>query len=87
MKTNLNHTNATATIVRTGVVAAGLIGAMIIASPATAASACKGLENSACAANASCGWVNGYERKDGRTVKPFCRSSTTKQVKSSVAKK
>ncbi|MBT8114957.1 MAG: hypothetical protein KJP04_06240 [Arenicella sp.] len=42
--------------------------------PANAASQCKSLANNACAANAECTWVQGYERKDGRTVKSFCRA-------------
>ena len=42
--------------------------------PANAASQCKGLKNNACSAEASCTWVEGYERKDGRTVNSFCRA-------------
>lgn len=43
-----------------------------------AASDCKGLQNSACDANASCRWVDGYQRKDNRKVKAFCRSYSAK---------
>jgi hypothetical protein len=39
-----------------------------------AASQCKGLDNAACDTAAACGWVDGYERKDGRKVSAFCRS-------------
>jgi len=41
-----------------------------------AASACKGLEQTACQAEQSCGWVNAYSRKDGREVKAFCRTKS-----------
>lgn len=44
-------------------------------------SECKGLENSACSTKKVCSWVEGYERKDGRQVKSFCRT------KSSIKKK
>lgn len=46
-----------------------------LASPTNAASQCKGLAVDACNQNAVCGWVEGYERKDGRSVKSFCRTS------------
>ncbi len=50
----------------------------------SAASDCKGLENSACQGATSCSWVEGYERKDGRTVKSFCRTKASAR-KTSVA--
>jgi hypothetical protein len=43
-----------------------------------AVSDCKGLQNSACGAKASCRWVEGYQRKDNRKVKAFCRSYAAK---------
>lgn len=43
------------------------------AAPAGADSACKGLPQNACQGSASCSWVNGYTRKDGREVAPYCR--------------
>ena len=46
------------------------------------ASQCKGLDNGACSAKASCSWVEGYERKDGRTVKSFCRTKSVAKQKS-----
>ncbi|RBP52644.1 hypothetical protein [Arenicella xantha] len=61
-------------IVRSFIFTATLAGAGAIGS-ASAASACKGLDTDACASNSSCRWVEGYERKDGRQVKAFCRSS------------
>jgi len=57
-----------------GLVAISLV-MLLSTAQVNAASQCKGLENSACNQNASCGWVNGYERKDGRKVKSFCRTS------------
>ena len=47
----------------------------------SAASQCKGLDNAACGAQASCGWVDGYKRKDGRAVKSFCRTKAKSQKK------
>lgn len=41
-----------------------------------AASACKGLSESACGANPSCAWMEGYTRKDGVKVSAYCRSKT-----------
>ncbi len=38
------------------------------------ASNCKGLDNNTCSANASCSWVDSYQRKDGRNVNAFCRT-------------
>ena len=69
------------TIIRSFLLTATVAGACMSGS-AFAASACKGLDNAACGANASCGWVEGYERKDGRKVKSFCR--TTSSAKKSV---
>ncbi len=66
MKTNLN-------VVRTFLLTASLAG-LTHTGVVSAASACKGLENAACSSNSACNWVEGYERKDGRTVKSFCRS-------------
>jgi hypothetical protein len=54
---------------------------------ANAASACKGLDNSACNAKANCGWVNGYERKDGKKVNSFCRTKARSKVKNKIDKK
>ena len=41
---------------------------------AATASQCKGLENSACASDNACSWVESYERKDGIKVNAFCRT-------------
>lgn len=64
---------------------AGLIVALPFISATTfAASHCKGLAENACASDASCRWVAGYERKDGRQVAAHCRlGSPTKAGKDS----
>ena len=85
MKTTHTQTKARSTIARTSIIALSLIGSLIVSGPASAASACKGLDNSACGSKSSCGWVEGYQRKDGRSVKSFCR--TKSGAKKSGAKK
>ena len=52
-----------------------ILSMLALATPTNAASQCKGLNIDECNQNATCGWVEGYERKDGRTVKSFCRTS------------
>ena len=49
---------------------------LLVSTQAIAESQCKGLDNSSCDAKAFCGWVQGYERKDGIKVKSFCRTSS-----------
>ena len=67
--------------------------ALLTSGQATAASQCKGLANATCTANSACGWVQSYERKDGKTVNAFCRTkaksskSTAKQSESTTAGK
>jgi hypothetical protein len=57
------------------VVVSALLGLAVMgARPASAENACKGLSESACGAAAGCGWVQGYTRKDGRAVAPYCRT-------------
>jgi hypothetical protein len=58
-----------------------LLSASLFAGSATAASQCKGLENVACNTSSACGWVDGYQRKDGRKVKSFCRTSARGKAK------
>jgi len=67
-------------IVRTFLLTAAVAG-VSFSGQLSAQSACKGLENSACSANASCSWVEGYERKDGRKVKSFCRTKSAAKKK------
>ena len=74
-------------IVRSFLLTATLVGATV-SMPALAASACKGLENQACAGNSACAWVEGYERKDGRKVSAFCRTAPgAKKASNSAAEK
>ena len=39
-----------------------------------AASECKGVQQDACVAMAECAWVEGYVRKDGRSVSSHCKT-------------
>lgn len=39
-----------------------------------AESQCKGMEKGACERKTDCTWVDGYKRKDGKTVSSYCRS-------------
>ncbi|MBL4673680.1 MAG: hypothetical protein JKX81_15590 [Arenicella sp.] len=85
MKKTQTQIKANSTMTRASIIALSLIGSLLVSGPAAAASACKGLENSACSNKSSCGWVEGYQRKDGRSVKSFCRTKSV--AKKSVAKK
>lgn len=67
------------------IIATGLFTLLVFGTQVNAASACKGLENSACNGASSCSWVDGYTRKDGKTVKSFCRTKATS--KKATAKK
>lgn len=59
-----------------------LLASMTLASaPVNAASQCKGLDNAACNAEAACGWVEGYQRKDGKQVSAFCRTKAKPKAK------
>ncbi|MFT5135969.1 MAG: hypothetical protein ACI9XU_000906 [Arenicella sp.] len=60
---------------------------LLASSGVNAASACKGLDDAACGSAASCGWVNGYERKDGKKVSSFCRTKSGKKAKTIIDKK
>lgn len=79
--------------VRKSIIAMSIIGVGTFAGQATASN-CKGLESNACSTNASCSWVESYERKDGRNVNAFCRtkpgskkSVSSKDVKGNVSSK
>ena len=63
-----------------------VIGLVLASTPVQAASACKGLDNQACGTSTSCLWVNGYERKDGRTVSSFCRSKPAAKSSANLTK-
>ncbi|GAA6154017.1 hypothetical protein [Pseudoteredinibacter isoporae] len=47
---------------------------------------CKGQSQSACGKSGSCSWVDGYQRKDGKKVKGYCRVSAGKAKNSLSAK-
>lgn len=65
------------------VVATGLFASSSLHAAAKAPSQCKGLESAACSAAESCGWVEGYQRKDGRKVSSFCRTTARSKSKAS----
>lgn len=49
-------------------------GALLVLSPLSgAASPCKGMTEQACGGEAACIWVQGYTRKDGRSVSSHCK--------------
>ena len=41
---------------------------------ASAASACKGIQQDVCTSKSECIWVDGYVRKDGRSVSAHCKT-------------
>jgi len=47
--------------------------------PASAASQCKGVQQDTCGAMAECAWVNGYVRKDGRSVSSHCKRKASRK--------
>lgn len=57
-----------------------LSAALLMASVGTVqASACKGLEEKACAANDSCSWIKARTNKKGNEVKAHCRAKGGKR--------
>jgi hypothetical protein len=60
--------------------AVGFVAALVLAPTSLlAAQDCRQLEEDSCKSSASCSWVNGYQRSDGRQVKAYCRTRTGKQ--------
>lgn len=78
MKTN---TKIQTSVARTFLLTATLAG-VSMTGQVLAAGACKGLQETACSSNTSCSWIAGYERKDGRQVKSFCRNKPGAKKKS-----
>ncbi len=72
--------------IRNSILMASIFGAISFSGQASAGD-CKGLENAACSAESACSWVEGYERKDGRLVKSFCRAKPSVRNKLAVQKK
>ena len=56
--------------VQVAMIVAGLA---LASSPVSAASQCKGVQENACMSNGECVWVQGYTRKDGRSVSSHCK--------------
>ena len=56
-----------------------LLTGLVLASVSAAAGQCKGMPQDACAATAECTWVNGYVRKDGRSVSSHCKTKARKR--------
>lgn len=50
----------------------------IISQPTSAEVICKGLDTEMCEMHDHCRWINGYERKDGKTVEGYCRTKNKK---------
>jgi hypothetical protein len=59
--------------------AALLAGMVLAVSSVSAASQCQGIQQDQCAAQADCTWVNGYVRKDGRSVSSHCKAKGGKK--------
>ncbi len=71
--------------VRTFLITASFFASLAFSGQALASS-CKGLESSACGNSASCTWVDGYTRKDGRKVSSFCRAKPSPKKQTKAAK-
>lgn len=50
------------------------LSAALFVGTSQAHSECKGLSNSECAVKDGCRWINSYTRKDGKSVKGYCRT-------------
>lgn len=62
------------------VVASVFAGAVLLPLGASAASQCRGMAQDACAADTGCSWIEGYTRKDGRSVSAHCRTRSGKKT-------
>lgn len=67
----------TYTLALGALLAGGLVGSAVAASP------CKGLDQSQCETKAECLWVEGYVRKDGAKVAAYCKKSGKSSATSS----
>jgi hypothetical protein len=63
------------------------LSALLVSSPLSAASKCKGLSEKTCDKSDSCAWVGEFKRKDGAKVKAYCRAKPKKSSLSATAKK
>ena len=66
--------------VQVALIAAGL---MLASSLVSAASQCKGMQENACMSDGECVWVQGYTRKDGRSVSSHCKLKGGKKTEQS----
>jgi hypothetical protein len=56
--------------------------AIFISSTSFAATTpCKGQSQETCSQNNACAWVNSYKRKDGKTIRSYCRNSAKSKLK------
>lgn len=76
-----------AALMRSASTAVIVSAAIMLSVPAQAASACKGLNDSACASAQSCSWINAYARKDGKKINGFCRTKSKSSTKKAAGKK
>lgn len=67
-------------VVRGAVIGAILTATLFSSLAAIAASQCKGLSEASCAADVQCLWVDGYQRKDGRSVAAHCKSKPARNT-------
>ena len=56
-----------------------LTGTVLTSAAVSAASQCAGTQKDACASMAQCTWVNGYVRKDGRSVASHCKTKARRK--------
>ena len=56
-----------------------LVGALLAPAAGTAASRCNAMQQDACTGAAECVWVDGYTRKDGRSVASHCKTKSTRK--------
>ena len=56
-----------------------LVGASLAPVAGTAASRCNAMQQDACTGAAECVWVDGYTRKDGRSVSSHCKTKSTRK--------
>lgn len=56
-----------------------LTGVALTSASVSAASQCAGTQQDACASMTECTWVNGYVRKDGRSVASHCKTKARRK--------
>mgnify|MGYP001580404479 CR=1 FL=1 len=66
--------------VQVALIAAGMV---LASSLVSAASQCKGMQENACMSDGECLWVQGYTRKDGRSVSSHCKLKGSRKTQPS----